>query len=209
MKAQKPTLKASQGIFCPTCGAVTGISVVCLESGKELAYSWSEKKAVSRFSRRFNRVTLRSFLVYLWGRWPITTVTIALVIAVWAYDDLSGRSVAHSATLLPSAGVRYVPAIPVEPSVESQHSSHVRTATSRARDSKTAPAAFKRTPVGPNEVDYVGEDVTIRLFRPTPAPDLNGQLDAGEVGGRRLEPGVVSDNHGTGAEVRRPVRPER
>jgi hypothetical protein len=109
--------------------------------------------------------------------------------------------------------VRYVPAvpaIPVETLVESQHSSSTRMAISRARDSKAARSAFKRIPVGENEVDYVAEDVTIRLFKPTPAPELNRQLDAGEVGGRRLEPeGVVSDNHGAGAEVRPPAPPGR
>jgi hypothetical protein len=159
---------------CLEATGVTGIYVVCLDCGKELVYSWNEMKAVSRL-----RVKLRTFPAYLWRRWPITTVTIALVITIWAYRDLSAPS---AGTLILSATVRYVPPVPFELLVASRHSK-TRTATGRTRDSKVALSAFKRIRVGQNEVDYVAEGVTIRLFTPGPTPtqaaDLNRQLNIG------------------------------
>jgi hypothetical protein len=171
---------------------MTGVYVMCLDCSKALAYSWNEMKVVSKF-----KVKLRSFPAYLWHRWPITTVTIALVIATWGHH---GFSTSSAATLMPSATVQYVPLIPSEPLVGSRHSSKTRTATSRARDSKAALSAFKRIRVGENEVDYVAEDVTIRIStpRPTPAPDLNRQLSVGEdVTARNsaYKPALVQQTH--------------
>jgi hypothetical protein len=37
---------------------VTGIYVVCLDCGKELAYNWDDMKVVSAFSRRKPRRTM-------------------------------------------------------------------------------------------------------------------------------------------------------
>jgi hypothetical protein len=166
-------MKAKPGQRCLGATGVTEIYVVCLDCGKELAFSWNELKVVSKLK-------LRAFPAYLWRRWPITTVAVALVIGIWAYDDIS----ASSAALMPSATVQYLPPIPFKPLVGSHHSFTTRTATGRARDSKAALSAFKRIGVGQNEVDYVAEGVTIRLFTPTPtptrAPDLNGQLKIGE-----------------------------
>lgn len=168
-------MRAKPGQRCLETAGVTGIYVVCLDCGKELVFSWNELKVLSK-----RRVKLRAFPAYLWRRWPVTTVTIALVIGIWAYDDIS----ASSAVLMPRATAQYFPPIPFKLLAGSHHSSTTRTATGRARDSKAALSAFKRIRVGQNEVDYVAEGVTIRLFtpRPTPtrAPDLNGQLKIGE-----------------------------
>jgi hypothetical protein len=169
--------RAKPGERCLGATGVTGIYVVCLDCGEELAFSWNEMK-VSKL-----RVKLRAFPAYLWRRWPITTVAIALAIGIWAYDDISASSAADSATLMPSATVPYAPPIPFEPLVGSHHSSTTRRAAGRARDSKAALSAFKRIRVGQNEVDYVAEGVTIRLFTPRPTPtraaDLNRQLNSG------------------------------
>jgi hypothetical protein len=117
-----------------------------------------------------------SFLANLWRRWPITTVAIGLVIAVWIYDHLSAS--AGSAPLRPNVAIQYVPPTPLKPL------SGTRTATSRARDSRAPLSAFRRARVGENEVNYIAEGVTIRLFtpRPTPAqvPHLIRQLNIGQ-----------------------------
>lgn len=59
-----------------------------------------------------------------------------------------------------------------------------RTAIRRARDSKAALSAFRRVRVGKNEIDYIAEDVTIRLFTPGPTPaqvpHLIRELNIGE-----------------------------
>jgi hypothetical protein len=117
-----------------------------------------------------------SFLANLWRRWPITTVAVGLVIAVWIYDHHSAS--AGSALLRADGAVQYVPPTPLKPSPGTP------TATRRARDSRAALSAFRRARVGENEVDYIAEGVTIRLFtpRPTPAqvPHLIRQLNIGE-----------------------------
>jgi hypothetical protein len=187
-------MRAKPGQRCLEATKITGVYVMCLDCSKELAYSWNDMKVVSKFKAK-----LRSFPAYLWHRWPITTVTIALVITTWGHH---GFSTSSAATLTPSATVQYVPPIPSKPLVVSHHSSKTRTATSRARDSKAALSAFKRIRVGENEVDYVAEDVTIRIStpRPTPtrAPDLNRQLNVGEdVTARNsaYKPALVPQTH--------------
>jgi hypothetical protein len=124
------------------------------------------------------RLVPLSFLANLCHRWPITTVSIGLVITVWIYDHLSASGAPGSETLRPNVAAQYPPRTPLKPLPGT------RTTTSRARDSKAALTAFKRVLVGENEVDYVADDVTIRLFTPrhTPAqvPHSVRQLDIGE-----------------------------
>ena len=118
----------------------------------------------------------------VWRRIPITTVTIALVIAVWTYDYLSVSS-ADSATLRSSVAVEHVPRVPFK-RLPSSHPSARRTETGRAQDAKATLPAFRRIRVGQNEVDYIAEDVTVRLFQPRPTPmrvpHLNRELNIGE-----------------------------
>ncbi len=114
----------------------------------------------------------------VWRRMTITTVTIALVIAIWIYDYLSVSPAADSATLRSNVAVEYVPPIPFTP--PGSHPSNKRTGRAQA---KATLSAFRRIRVGQNEVDYVAEDVTIRLFtaKPTPTrvPHLNRQRNIG------------------------------
>jgi hypothetical protein len=138
---------------------VTGLYVACLDCGQDLAYSWDEMKIVSRFGR----MDLRSVPATAWRRWPITTIAITIVIAIWIYDGLSASSATDLATLMPSATVQHAPPIRVNPLIESQHSSDTRTVKGRARHSKADFSAFKQIRVGKNEVDYVAEDVTVRI----------------------------------------------
>lgn len=114
----------------------------------------------------------------VWRRRPITTVTIALVMAIWIYDYLSVPSAADSATLRSNAIVEHAPPIPL--TAPGSHAFAERTGRAQA---KAAIFAFKRIQVGQNEVDYVAEDVTIRLFTAKPAPmripHWNGQRNIG------------------------------
>lgn len=112
-------------------------------------------------------------------RLPITTVTIALVMAFWIYDYLSVSSSADSAALRSNVAVEYVHPITFTP----PGSQVLNKRTGRAQ-AKAAFSAFRRIQVGQNEVDYVAEDVTVRLLTAKPAPTrvqhLNAQHSFGE-----------------------------
>jgi hypothetical protein len=118
----------------------------------------------------------------VWHRVPITTVTLALVAAIWIYDSLSVSSRADSSTLRPGVAVEDVPPIAFKP-LPGSHASNTRTKAGRAPDAK-ALSAFRRVRVGKNEVDYIAEDVVIRLFTPNPAPTrvphLNKEVHFGQ-----------------------------
>jgi hypothetical protein len=105
----------------------------------------------------------------MWRRVPITTVTIALVSAIWLYDYVSVSPASASATPRTSASVDHPVPIPSKPLLESKPANS-RTQTGRAQDAKARFSGFRRKRVGQNEVDYVAEDVTIRLFTPNSAP---------------------------------------
>jgi hypothetical protein len=104
----------------------------------------------------------RSFLGNLWRRWPITIVTTALAvpIASWAYLH---RSDASRPTFKAYAAVRAAKPCGALPEV-----SPVRIQT--VAKVKRALPEFRRIQVGTNEVDYVAEDVTVRIFTPSPKP---------------------------------------
>jgi len=119
-------------------------------------------------------------LSVLWHRVPITTVTIALVFAVWIYDHVSTSS-ADSPLRKPNS-TEYVPPLPPKPSPAS-HTLHKRT-DKTALDANVGLPGFRRIQVGKDETDYVAEDVTIRLFKPRVTakrePRVEKQLDIGE-----------------------------
>jgi len=107
-----------------------------------------------------NQLSIRSSLRNLWHRWPITivTTTLAVPIASWAYIHMSESS------------RQTVKAYAAERNVLEKTSG----ALSQTIQSQTPPqakphralSAFRRVEVGPNEVDYVAEDVTVRIFTP-------------------------------------------
>jgi len=139
------------------------------------------------------RVTIRSralntltqpvdlyFLTSLWRRWPITIVTtvaaVTFLIASSTHIPLPVSSGPASTSMIA------LPNNPPEPA----------NALPRTRRSRPQPAPAKhallstlrRVPVGENEVDYVGEDVTMRVFGP-PAKSPSGgrcskQVDIGD-----------------------------
>jgi hypothetical protein len=51
-------MRAEPGQRCSGAAGVTGIYVVCLDCGQELAYSWDEMKVVSASSRVKPRCTM-------------------------------------------------------------------------------------------------------------------------------------------------------
>jgi hypothetical protein len=135
----------------------------------------------ARPSQRHPEAARVTGLSVLWRRVPITTVTIALVFAVWIYDHVSTSS-ADSAPLRPNPA-EYVPPLPLKPSPAS-HTLHKRTEGTAALDANVGLPGFKRIQVGKDETDYVAEDVTIRLFKPRVTakrePRVEKQLDIGE-----------------------------
>jgi hypothetical protein len=100
-----------------------------------------------------------SLLPELWQRVPITMVTTALLIAGWTYRHFSAssgamlRSHASAHDTVPSAS-NPLPATPS--SIQPASATHARV------------SAFRRVWVAPNEIDYIAEDVTIRILRPIP-----------------------------------------
>jgi hypothetical protein len=107
----------------------------------------------------------------VWRRVPITTITLTLVIGFWLYDYVSVSSVAASSTPRASIAVENVSPPAVKPLQEGDPSYMGETTkTGSAPHAKPTHSAFRRMRVGENEVDYVAEDVTIRLFTPRPTP---------------------------------------
>ncbi len=108
-----------------------------------------------------------------WRRVPITTVTITLVIGFWLYDYVSVSSAATASAPRASIAVLNAPPIAIQPVPVSQPTS-IRNEkpkkTRRPHQRTTTRSAFQRERVGQNEVDYVANDVTIRLFTPENAP---------------------------------------
>jgi hypothetical protein len=105
----------------------------------------------------------------VWRRVPITTVTVMLVIGFWLYDYVSVSSASTASTLRPSIALVNVPPTAIQPLPESKPTASLKEIR-RPRHAKTAPSAFQRKRVGHNEVDYIANDVTIRLFTPGPTP---------------------------------------
>ena len=118
----------------------------------------------------------------VWRRVPITTVTIALVTAFWLYDYVSISPAAASTPPTSGLAVEYVPPVTTKPLPES-HPSNPPTTTGRAHNTNAVHSAFRRKRIGQSEVDYVAEDVTIRLFTPNPTatqvPRLSSQRHTG------------------------------
>lgn len=103
-------------------------------------------------------------------RVAITAVASTLVIAAcWIVYD--GRQTAPVGTLSPprsNATRRQILVLPAK-LAPSNSAPKVQTAAPGTADTKPHGSAFKRVRVGPNEVDYIAEDVTIRHFTPKAA----------------------------------------
>ncbi|HET6175623.1 MAG TPA: hypothetical protein VFE61_01745 [Candidatus Sulfotelmatobacter sp.] len=116
-----------------------------------------------------------SFFANLWQRVPITITTTALLIAGWTYSQLSASPSPRSSSNAPAQDI---PA-PPKPLAGTAGINAQAPATTHGPLS-----GFRRVRVGPNEVDYVAEDVTVRLFtsRRTsqPVQPWNKQVEIGD-----------------------------
>jgi len=130
----------------------------------------------------------------VWHRVPITTVTVLLILCIWFYNRVTLSLSANSAPPpMRLAALEYPPLALIQPmplsfrpdvrintgrahvrrgrapmATDRAHPDHAH--PDRAHPAKAAHSEFRKKIVGPNEVDYVTKDVTIRLFEPTPAP---------------------------------------
>ena len=115
----------------------------------------------------------------------VTGVVTALVIAAcWIAYDGRPASPAGTPSLQRSNVVRQqIPFVPAK-SARSNRASKAQTVVGEAEDAKSPSSAFKRIRGGPNEIDYIAEDVTIRHFTTKPAlprvRDGYKEVDIGE-----------------------------
>lgn len=124
----------------------------------------------------------------VWRRVPITTATIVLVTGFWVRDYVSfsaaaASSTRRSATLASSAPVEKSAPVLVNPQVnphalpESRAAAPATMARRVGRAKAThAGFRFRQKLVGQNEVDYVTNDVTIRLFNTPVDPRLTSGI---------------------------------
>jgi putative methionine-R-sulfoxide reductase with GAF domain len=118
-------------------------------------------------------------------RWNLlpAAVVIALVIATWIVRR-PASPVEHSVQGSSSAARPQVSSAPSR-QLPGTHSFKPQTAMGGTeRHQGVSRSAFKRVRVGPNEIDYIAEDVTIRRFTQEPAPlqmrPRNKQIHIGE-----------------------------
>jgi hypothetical protein len=128
------------------------------------------------------QTSITSFLQSLWHRWPITITATCLAIptATWMYVQLSlseARLRLHNAqqtiATAPSDGV-----------LETHRDQRRAVAKAQPPLSQAAFPGFRRIQVAPNEVDYIAEDVTMRVFtsshKTRPSRGGSNQLEIGD-----------------------------
>ena len=123
-------------------------------------------KAAIIITERVKRVPLHKL------RWNVaaTGVVPALVIAAcWiAYDRRPALPAGTLSLQRSNAVQQQIPFVPAKPA-PSNRASRAQAAAGGAKEAKSPSSAFKRVRVGPNEIDYIAEDVTMRHFTTHPA----------------------------------------
>lgn len=99
----------------------------------------------------------------LWRRLPIAIITLAVVMVAWMYHHFEESTAMDLRTARSYGPGQSAPRGSLKPPSGIHPSTR-----GRAKESKEPLSAFKRIQVGPNEVDYVAEDVTMRVFMPRP-----------------------------------------
>jgi hypothetical protein len=131
-------------------------------------------EAAAIITQRVKRVRLPK----LWWNVAVTGVVTALVIAVcWiAYDRRPASPAGTPSPQRSNAVEQQRPFVPAKPA-PSNH------AAGGAEEAKSPSSAFKRVRVGPNEIDYIAEGVTIRHFTTKPAlPRVRGGYKEVHIG---------------------------
>jgi hypothetical protein len=149
------------------CGAATAVA-------GELPDICQPAAAAAIITQRVKRFPLPKL------RWnvAVTGVVAALVIAVcWiAYDRRSASPAGTPSPQRSNAVEQQRPFVPAKPA-PSNH------AAGGAEEAKSPSSAFKRVQVGPNEIDYIAEGVTIRHFTTKPAlPRVRGGYKEVHIG---------------------------
>jgi hypothetical protein len=110
-------------------------------------------------------------------RWSVAVtavVTALVIVACWiAYDRGTASPVGTSSLQRSHAARQQIPFVGAKPS-PSHSASNAPPAVGGRGKAKAPSSAFMRAQVGPNEVDYIAEDVTIRRFTPKPTPPRVG-----------------------------------
>jgi DNA-binding NarL/FixJ family response regulator len=109
-------------------------------------------------------------LTSLWRRFPITIITLGIVMVAWTYHHLEEPTSVDLRTARSSGASQSAPFASPKPPL-GIHPLDRRT-VGRAKEPKATLSAFKRIQVGPNELDYIAEDVTMRVFTPRPPRTL-------------------------------------
>lgn len=116
------------------------------------------------------QASICSFVTNLWRRVPITMITIGLVVAGWTYSYFSASLVQRSNSVVQD--------FPPKPSKS------LPGTRSSSTHSASPLSEFRRVRVAPNEVDYIAEDVTMRIFTAKPKAELvrrwTKQVDFGD-----------------------------
>jgi putative methionine-R-sulfoxide reductase with GAF domain len=107
--------------------------------------------------------------------WPLrrrdlTVAAVAVVLAFSGWIAYKGRgpiSPLESSTLPTSTSVDQQSPLPKP--LPGKNASAVQPAPGSSKEARHARTALRRVRVGPNEVDYIGEDVTVRIFKDKPA----------------------------------------
>lgn len=103
-------------------------------------------------------------------RWSVALAAVAIVLVLTCWITLSDRRPASrlGSSALPGsvANEQLVPVLPV--ARPANGTSQVPTAPVPLKEARVAGATFQQVRFGENEVDYIGEDVTVRYFTPKP-----------------------------------------
>jgi hypothetical protein len=125
-------------------------------------------KAATIVTQRVKPVTLHK----LWWNVAVTGMVTALVIAacwiVYERHPASPVGTSSSIQIQRSNAVQQIPFVSAKPT-PSNSAPKTQTAEVGMEEGNVPSSASKRIRVGPNEVDYIVEDVTIRHFRTKPA----------------------------------------
>jgi hypothetical protein len=126
----------------------------------------------------------RAFLDDLQLKAAVASVVIGLGLTCWiAFDDHLALTMQDSGPRKPTVFGQHVLQTTAKPSPASR-APKPHKAAGGTESAKAAKSAFKRVRVGPKEVDYIAEDVTIRRFMTKAAPShvrgANKQFNIGD-----------------------------
>jgi hypothetical protein len=115
----------------------------------------------------------------------LAAVVTVLVLTCWiAYSDRQPASLLGSSELQRSVAIEeQVPFLHAK-AVPAKSTSKVQTAPVPVEEARAARTRLQRVRVGENEVDYIGEDVTVRYFthKPAPQPVSVGESQVAYIG---------------------------